>query len=197
MSAAVKDVVAPFAPLSPVSLREIISALESVHEMSAEFWSQFSVYDFFAPIGVHWSFAEHVRHLTKSMTPLLPGLKLPKLALRAAFGSPTRDAMSYGAVTAAYDKALADGGTAGRFTPSAESAGGTAERLNAILDNHSEAVRSLTTSLAKWTDAQLDAYRLPHPLLGKLSVREMMFFTVHHNEHHVLVAQRRAGEVGR
>jgi hypothetical protein len=35
-------------------------------------------------------------------------------------------------------------------------------------------------------------YRLPHPLLGKLTVREMLFFTVYHNAHHLdQVASRR------
>jgi hypothetical protein len=40
----------------------------------------------------------------------------------------------------------------------------------------------------------MDYHVLPHPLLGPLSVREMLFFTVYHNTHHVLNVQRlRAG----
>jgi hypothetical protein len=27
---------------------------------------------------------------------------------------------------------------------------------------------------------------LPHPLLGKLTIREMLYFTVYHGEHHRL-----------
>ena len=31
----------------------------------------------------------------------------------------------------------------------------------------------------------LDKYVLPHPLLGKVTLREMLYFTIHHNEHHL------------
>ena len=47
------------------------------------------------------------------------------------------------------------------------------------------------------SQADLDRYRLPHPLLGKLTVREMLFFTVYHNYHHVRsVADRLAAGQG-
>ena len=58
----------------------------------------------------------------------------------------------------------------------------------AIMDAHSETLRGLTKAMEKWTESQLDAYRLPHPLLGRLTVREMMLFTLIHNQHHVDVA---------
>jgi uncharacterized damage-inducible protein DinB len=37
----------------------------------------------------------------------------------------------------------------------------------------------------------LDRLRLPHPALGKLTVREMLFFTIYHNIHHVENVVRR------
>jgi hypothetical protein len=36
---------------------------------------------------------------------------------------------------------------------------------------------------------------LPHPLLGKLTVREMLFFTLYHQRHHVAVVERRIAEL--
>ena len=38
-----------------------------------------------------------------------------------------------------------------------------------------------------WTEKDLDKYRIPHPVLGKLTVREMMFFTINHNYHHLKI----------
>ena len=38
--------------------------------------------------------------------------------------------------------------------------------------------------------ADLDAVLLPHPLLGKLTVREMLFFTVYHVQHHRALVER-------
>jgi DinB superfamily len=181
---------------SPSTSSEIIAALEEVHEEGVAYWARFSDAEFFSRAGVHWSPAEHVRHLTKSMTPILPALRLPKIALRAAFGIASRKGMTYAALQTVYARALDEGGNAGRFAPSEETGDGGTARRDAIMDDHSETVRGLTAAIARWTDAQLDRYRLPHPLLGKLSVREMLLFTVLHNAHHVLVAQRRLREVG-
>jgi uncharacterized damage-inducible protein DinB len=59
---------------------------------------------------------------------------------------------------------------------------------------HAASIEALTARVAKWSEANMDYHVLPHPLLGPLSVREMLFFTVYHNTHHVLNVQRlRAG----
>jgi hypothetical protein len=171
--------------------REIIEALEAAHETAVDFWSDFSTPEFFAPIGEHWSPSLHVRHLTRSMTPLLPALRMPRSALRLLFGAPTAPSRSYDGIETAYVQALAAGGTAGRYTPTPERTTPDAARRDAIMDAHSETLRGMTQALERWTEVQIDAYRLPHPLLGRLTVREMMLFTLLHNQHHVQVATRR------
>ncbi len=178
------------------SRREIIEALEAAHEVGVQYWSGFSTPEFFAQIGAHWSPAEHVRHLTRAMTPLLPVLRVPRMALRMMFGRAARPSRSLGALESQYAKALAAGGTAGRFAPPPDHATADLVRRNEIMDAHSETLRGLTQAMEKWTEAQLDAYRLPHPLLGKLTVREMMFFTLLHNQHHVDTCERRRAELG-
>ncbi len=177
--------------------REIIEALEAVHEVGVDYWARFDTAEFFARIDGSWSPAEHVRHLTRSMTPLLPVLRLPRMALRVMFGRAAAPSRSYEQLQARYATALADGGTAGRYAPSPEGADGTIIRRNAIMDNHSETLRGLTQAMERWTETELDAYRLPHPLLGRLTVREMMLFTLLHNQHHVDVCERRRVAAGR
>mgnify|MGYP003875351927 CR=1 FL=1 len=185
----------PVARPALASRRAIIEALEAAHEAGVEYWSGFGTREFFAPIGVHWSPAEHVRHLTRAMTPLLPVLRVPRLALRMMFGSAAYPSRSLEVLEAQYAKALVAGGTAGRFTPPQDHATADLARRNEIMDAHSETLRGMTQAMEKWTETQLDAHRLPHPLLGKLTVREMMLFTLLHNEHHVDVCERRRGEV--
>lgn len=48
-----------------------------------------------------------------------------------------------------------------------------------------ELSQQLWSAIDVWRDADLDRYLLPHPLLGKLTLREMLFFTLYHNYHHV------------
>jgi hypothetical protein len=41
----------------------------------------------------------------------------------------------------------------------------------------------------KWKAADMEIYLLPHPLLGKLTIREMLLFTIYHIEHHFVNLQ--------
>ncbi len=42
----------------------------------------------------------------------------------------------------------------------------------------------LAAALGMWTEQELDEYQLPHPLIGNLTVREMLFFTIYHSLRH-------------
>jgi hypothetical protein len=43
---------------------------------------------------------------------------------------------------------------------------------------------------SKWKDPQLDKYIAPHPLLGKITLRELGYFTIHHMYHHLESIQK-------
>ncbi|MFN2437645.1 MAG: hypothetical protein ABR503_00495 [Chitinophagaceae bacterium] len=45
-------------------------------------------------------------------------------------------------------------------------------------------VFELCKILNKYSEEEIDRFVLPHPLLGKLTLREMMYFTIYHVEHH-------------
>jgi|SRR5882672_10633400 len=49
----------------------------------------------------------------------------------------------------------------------------------------------LIAKIEKQSEADLDKYILLHPLLGKLILREMLYFTIHHNEHHLELLKSR------
>lgn len=38
---------------------------------------------------------------------------------------------------------------------------------------------------AYWKEKSLDKKRMPHPLLGKITVREMLYITVFYSRHHL------------
>ena len=62
-----------------------------------------------------------------------------------------------------------------------------------ILRQHADANRALGAAIARWPDAKLDQYQLPHPLLGHLTMREMLEFTLYHQLHHMNVVKRKRG----
>jgi DinB superfamily len=149
---------------------------------------------FFAAQGRFWSPAEHVRHLTKSATPLVMALGLPRWLLRLRFGPPGAPSRSFSAMTALYLERLSAGATAGRFTPTPEAVpADLLARRQEIIAGWTRATVGLQNAIARWPEASLDSYQLPHPVLGMLTVREMLFFTVYHTSHHLRrIAERSA-----
>lgn len=172
-----------------MNARDIVTALERQEEASLAWWNAFDGEAFFARIGESWSPAETVRHLAKSTRPVAKALRMPRIVLRCMFGKPERPSMTYDEIVTRYRALLAEGGQAGRFAPS--SRGSDRE---VIMNSFVEANRDLRTGIARWPESKLDAVQLPHPLLGKLTVREMLLFTLYHHRHHIEVVKRRMQE---
>jgi hypothetical protein len=122
-------------------------------------------------------------------------LRLPKLILRLRFGRPAAPSRTYTRLRDDYRALLAAGGKAGKYAPSPLGTEPQAETARArILAEHDAAVDALVAACGRWGEEALDRRQLPHPLLGNLTVREMLFFTLYHNQHHVNVVRRRVAE---
>lgn len=149
---------------------------------------------FFAPQGAAWSPAEHVRHLVKSATPLTLGLRLPRWILALRFGRGGGSSRDLARLRDDYEAALAAGGQAGRFAPSREPLpADPVSRRREIMASWARATVELQQAAGRWPEGALDRQRLPHPLLGPLTVREMLAFTVLHTAHHLRRVAERAG----
>ncbi|HEV8239555.1 MAG TPA: DinB family protein [Thermoanaerobaculia bacterium] len=176
----------------PWTAAEIVRDLTAVRAWSARFWQQFDVAEFFAPIGDAWSPADHVRHLVKSNRPVAMALGLPKIVLLLRFGFARRPSAPYSQLVARYHGELAAGLKAGSYAASPlPPERQTAEERQRSLTNLDETAAAVGRALGKWGERALDRLRIPHPAMGPLTVREMAFFTLYHNTHHVLGAARR------
>jgi hypothetical protein len=179
---------------APRSKEELGEELRRVSAACDAYWNHFPTEEFFAPIGSAWSPADNVRHLIKSMRPITFALRLPRFGLRALFGKARRPSRTLEAIRAEYARALANGGKAGAFAPIPRTPGGDLPAARArLMHRRATAEASLIAALARWTEKDLDAYRLPHPLIGKLTVREMILFTLYHGVHHMNNVVRRKG----
>lgn len=133
---------------------------------------------FFDGDDERWSPAHHLAHLTVSNTPVASALGLPKDRLTVLPSG--RPARSYTEIQELYRVALSQGVRAsGRFLPHPQ--GTSAELVTAYLGS----VNLLRQAIGSWADEDLDRLALPHPVLGLLSVREMLYFTLLHNRHHL------------
>jgi hypothetical protein len=128
-----------------------------------------------------WSPGQQLDHLVRSVAPLEQALNLPKFIPRMLFGKVNRPSRSYDEVVARYQDKLAQGGKAsGKYVPAAV----TVAQRDALIDKLNDLVEKLSRSLGPFTEQDLDTILLPHPLLGKLTLREMLYFTIYHVQHH-------------
>ena len=184
----------PITIQEPFRGTEIVRELRALHARSRELWNGFSTTEFFFPLGEAWSPADNVRHLLKSNRPVLRALTTPKVLLVFRFGAGLRDSQTYAEIRERYLARLAAGVTAGRFTPRPlGSSDQTEEQRSALMASLDQVSAELTAAVSEWREWQLDRLRLPHPALGRLTVREMLFFTLYHNFHHIRNVLRRAG----
>lgn len=180
----------PRGAVNPQSREQIISELHAVREESAAYWQSLPTDRFLSSIGEAWSPAENVRHLTKSMRALTVGLRLPRWVLALRFGSAKTPSRSFDTLHDTYHTRLALGASAGRFAPSARRASANTEaQRREIMAQHTQALGAFCDAAAPWPEAALDRRVLPHPLLGRLTVREMLLFTLIHNRHHLTLVQ--------
>jgi hypothetical protein len=181
-------------PGAPESRSELLATLERVVSDAREWLLTMRSVEFFAPQGDRWSPAEHVRHLRKSSAPLVYAYGLPRILLRLRFGRARRPSRGFVELRDAYRAALGAGGQAGRFTPSPERAPADPSlRQREIMQAWQLTNAELLRRVRRWSETSLDAVLLPHPLLGKLTAREMLQFTVYHTAHHLnLVLSRLA-----
>ena len=134
-----------------------------------------------------WSTGQHLEHIRMSVRPVALALSVPRWFLRWRFGSPNRPPRTYDALVQRYKEKLSAGGRApSRFVPRMV----RAAEIHIAAAAMSRAVDDLCKRVRRWQEADLDHYLLPHPLLGKLTIREMLFFTIHHVQHHMALVQR-------
>lgn len=134
------------------------------------------------PKADKWCTGQQLDHLIRSVVPLNQGLMLPKGVIGLVFGKMNRQEYSYEEVLKSYHRKLDSGYKAtGRFIPKwkAKSSKST------MLKKYDYEKHKLLRHLENWSEKDISHILLPHPVLGKLSVREMMFFTIHHNDHHL------------
>ena len=174
--------------IDPPSTRaEIVARLRELHAASVAACAVLSTPEFVAPRGTSWSPADHLRHLTKTMRAITRGLNLSWWKLRIAFGKARKPSRSYDGVRESYLNHLpAFTGRSNPFAPSSRNLEEDPEAWRAqVMRYYDVAFDELVRAAERWDEAALDKYRLPHPLIGKLTLREMLFFTLYHNWHHI------------
>ncbi|TAJ49057.1 MAG: DinB family protein [Chitinophagaceae bacterium] len=161
---------------------EIAARLAANHKIFLEQINRLSDTDLcYAPEG-KWTAIQQLDHIIRSVSPVNMAMGLPKFILKWKFGTANRPSKTYEQLVEKYHRKLLEGGRASaRFTPPAI----TADQKKALVHKLQKLVQALCNKTNHHSEETLDTYILPHPLLGKLTLREMLYFTAHHVLHHL------------
>ena len=134
----------------------------------------------YAPEG-KWAAGQHAEHLLKSVKAVAKGLGTPKFLIKNKFGKANRPSRTYQALVDRYREKLNMGPVSNKTYAPGEVPFSKKDKMLGALDKQ---VEGLVAKTSKWNEAQLDEFIFPHPLLGKVTIREMLYFTSYHAEHH-------------
>lgn len=136
-----------------------------------------------------WSVAENVQHLIISTNTSTLAYSLPKFIVRWIAGKPNRPSHSFDELKDKYYNKLQNGGVAsGRFVPKPIDVNFGKQKL---IINWKKAATKFINNLSKnRTEVDLDNYLVKHPLLGRITLRELCYFTIFHTQHHLHSIQK-------
>lgn len=139
-----------------------------------------------------WSAAENVQHLILSVQPLVRIFGAPKTYFIEKWGKAPHPSRAFEQMVRIYDDALGKGGVAtGAFVP-LETMSSKEQLLTEFIQIHQMLLQLVE---ANWAEEELDEYPIPHPLLGLITAREMLYFTAYHLLHHHQIMQKRVEQV--
>ncbi|MCB0444851.1 MAG: DinB family protein [Gelidibacter sp.] len=135
-----------------------------------------------------WTTGQQALHLLQSIKPLNDALSMPKLLLRYKFGKANREVRAYDVIVKRYLERLenAKGMT---FKGSQHMKIPSLKDKAYILNRLQVESKKLQYKTRKLSDKNLDTLVLPHPLMGKMPVRELIMWTAYHVEHHTKTLQ--------
>jgi hypothetical protein len=173
---------------------DLAATLAAAEVDVANFFRSLSPDELVLRVESAWTAAEQLAHLNTTVSAVAKGFAASRLLLRIRYGRARSPGRGHIALRDHYRTLLARGGRAnGPFVPA------RLDLAPAQIEEHRESLLArwgrvnarLQKALESWDDKHLDTIRLPHPLLGKISAREMIYFTVYHSEHHVIATKKR------
>lgn len=172
--------------MTPSDKASILETLADTNQRVTNWFTALPSENFFTRQADVWSSSDNLDHLIKAVKPVTKAMRLPRPALQGMFGKPEKPSQSYDEICKTYREAIAKGAQAsGRYLPDQETPGTKVEeQKKQLIEAWTKASNELVAVVDEWSEDDLDAYQMPHPILGNLTVREMLFFTIYHNLRH-------------
>jgi hypothetical protein len=128
-----------------------------------------------------WSVTQNVEHINIGLLRVSNYLTLPKSSVEANFGLSERVSTSNETIINMMKNALENGVKAtAPFIPELN----LEISIEELVGQGKNLLDAFISNLQNWSEEELETYNCPHPVLGKITVREVLYFTIYHVQHH-------------
>jgi hypothetical protein len=159
----------------------IVQTLNSSTENFNALITSLNKQEFEININNKWSAGQDLVHLIKLLRILNIAYLIPKPLLGLLYGINKNEQRSFDHLQMLYKTALENGAKSPSiYIPKPV----VFEVRSSLIQQHQLLNRKFVEKINKHTEQELDRYRLPHPILGKVSLRELALFTSFHTIHH-------------
>jgi len=170
--------------------QEVIDTIKDKHQTLYDWLDGHPEQDWIKGPNGKWNTGEHIVHLIQSGQILNKALSLPKFYMKYKWGTNNRNNRTYPQVCKKYqDKLAANPGVVAKISQNMPTMA-VADKSSYISKLDKEKLR-LIHKFQKWKDKDLDTYLLPHPLMGRMTIREIVMWTAYHTEHHYKILKEK------
>ncbi len=167
---------------------EITAALRAVQKRVADAVAAADYAVFMDDSTGGWSASGYLAHLVLSVKPTAKVYHLPPDKIAAMFGVAAQPERTYDEIAVLYSAKLAGGMRAEMSPPvlptSYRFPEGVTDVQAHLVQAWNDGNDKLIAGMEAMSDADLDRLVIPHPMGEVLTLREMLFFTIHHSTMH-------------
>lgn len=160
----------------------IIKSLTDGVDQFNELINNLNEENFEANYNNKWSGGQDLVHLIKVLGIVNIGFTLPKILLNLLYGRNKKETRGFHELQTLYKSALEGGAKSPTiYIPKPV----LFKDKISLINKHVVLNQAFIKKIEAHSDKALDNYRLPHPILGKVSLRELIIFTSLHTTHHL------------
>ena len=159
----------------------IINSLTDNYNSFVKYVTELTQVEYLHNYQQKWTAGQQLEHIVLCVKPLVQVFSLDKQIIEQNFGKTDRQNRSYQILLDTYLEKLKEGGKApDRFVPETN----LSNDREILIDTLTKLVKELCLKIDTFTDNELDCLLIPHPLLGNLTLREMLYNAIYHVTHH-------------
>lgn len=166
-----------------MELEKIILKINESHKSFIDYVSNLSESEFEFSKDDKWSAGQQLAHIVLCIKATLYVFSWDKLIIEQNFGKTDRQNRTYEELKSDYQLKAIEGVKAPeRFIPDTI----TIDQSQILIEKLNLLVKVLGQQIETFSEQELNTLLIPHPSLGSVTLREMLYNVAYHVEHHHL-----------